>query len=119
MDVLLPVTLTFTGDDWGWVLPVCGALTILVGGIAAVVKLLGWFMAFQGRINDFIEDWRGEKARPGISRRLGVPERLSIIESRMQAIERQITPNGGTSVQDKLSRIEDTLGSNEDTRGTS
>lgn len=54
------------------------------------------------RFDDFMDDWGGEPARPGVSRRPGVMERI-------EGIEHQLRPNSGESLHDAIGRIEDEL----------
>ena len=51
------------------------------------------------RTRDFLDDWSGTPARPGVKARPGVMERL-------ESIEGQLRPNGGTSMHDAVNRIE-------------
>ena len=55
-------------------------------------------------VSEFRDDWRGTPARPGVRARPGVMERLENIES-------QVKPNGGQSMHDAVSRIEQQLAS--------
>lgn len=57
---------------------------------------------FTAKINDFMDDWGGTEARPGVPRRPGVMERLDWIEH-------QLKPNSGESLRDVVNRIEDQL----------
>lgn len=50
------------------------------------------------KVNDFLDDWRGEPARPGVKARPGVMQRI-------EAIEAQLRPNGGSTVYDKVTKI--------------
>lgn len=56
------------------------------------------------RVDDFMDDWGGESARPGVPRRPGVMERLDWIEH-------QLKPNSGESLRDAVNRIETQLNS--------
>jgi hypothetical protein len=79
------------------ILAVCGALVVLAGGGVVVVKLLRVIK----RVGDFVDDWQGEPARRGVPARPGVMERL-------ESIEGQLRPNGGSSLRDAVNRVEQT-----------
>ncbi|MCG5220255.1 hypothetical protein [Streptosporangium sp. KLBMP 9127] len=79
------------------ILAVCGALVVLAGGTVVAVKILRGMKRF----GDFVDDWQGEPARRGVPARLGVMERL-------ERIEAQLKPNGGTSLRDAVNRVEKT-----------
>lgn len=91
-----------------------GAGAIAVGAAAAwIAKKL---RRFNTRFDNFMEDWNGTEARPGVSRKPGVMERLSqqddalkCIDSRVQAVESEINPNGGKSMRDIVHRVDGTL----------
>jgi hypothetical protein len=51
------------------------------------------------KLDQLQEDWYGEAARPGFPARPGIPERL-------QTIENQLKPNGGSTTRDAINRIE-------------
>jgi hypothetical protein len=71
--------------------------------IAAVVAIIGRLLLSARRmfdkVDEFIDDWRGTPARPGVSGRSGVMERLD-------NIEHQLKPNSGESLRDAVNRIE-------------
>lgn len=72
------------------------------------------------KLGHFFDDWFGEDARPGQDVRPGVPERLARVESnlacmsdqvtrtaaRVERVEAQVHPNGGSSMRDAVARIE-------------
>lgn len=73
-------------------------------------------------LGQMARDWRGEQARPGFRGRPGVPERLAHIEDSMVAMDRrmarvevELTPNGGTSVKDRVDAIAHATGADERT----
>lgn len=51
------------------------------------------------RTSNFLDDWDGVPDRPGVKGRPGVMMRL-------EQIEGQLRPNGGTSLHDTVNRIE-------------
>jgi hypothetical protein len=92
--------------------------TLLVwGGVVSLVVTLG-ALAWRGirsgvrigrRMDEFIDDWRGEPSRPGVPARPGVMERMEGLETRMngfdddlQRIKHELYPNGGGSLRDAV-----------------
>ena len=71
------------------------------------------------RIVHFLDDYNGEEARPGIPERLGMSARISQLEDcvsssrtelgqldkKVTFIEKELHPNHGTSMRDKVDRI--------------
>jgi len=53
-------------------------------------------------LDDFLDDWRGEPARPGVPGRAGVMERLA-------SIEHEVVTNNGSSLKDAVKRVEEKL----------
>lgn len=49
------------------------------------------------RLGDAFDDWQGQPARPGVPERPGVMRRLEMIES-------ELHPNGGSSLRDAINR---------------
>lgn len=85
---------------------------ITVGGAVAAVLLL-WGAAARvvkavRRIVHFVDDWEGHAARPGVPGRPGMVEQLAQVVDRLTTVEsvtRQLTPNGGSHLADKVERI--------------
>lgn len=80
------------------------ALLVLVG-----VKM--W--PFLRKISHFIDDVAGEPARPGVEARLGLMERLSIVEQKqdehgaaLDVVRHEVTTNHGSSLKDSVKRLE-------------
>jgi len=105
---------------WQWVLTAAAAIVVLSAAGTSVIKIFTWFNRTVGKLNEFLDDWHGEIARPGFSERPGIPLRLKSIESqlsgvdgrlgdverRLISVEFQLKANGGTSLRDAVDRIE-------------
>ncbi|WP_062435003.1 hypothetical protein [Herbidospora daliensis] len=84
---------------------------IIGGAIALLWKGGTWLMRIIRRIQDFLDDWNGEPARPGVPARPGFPERIAALEAesaqvattveavstRLTRVERKIDTAGGTA----------------------
>ncbi|HEY1179931.1 MAG TPA: hypothetical protein VGF17_27560 [Phytomonospora sp.] len=84
-------------------LPWVGAASLIVGSCFAVWRTL---QPIVHGIRDFLDDWNGEHARPGVGARPGVMARLSAQDDRLSAIEHELHPNGGSSMRDAIDRLE-------------
>jgi hypothetical protein len=84
----------------------------IVGGALALLWKGGtWLMRIIRRIQDFLDDWNGEPARPGVPARPGFPDRIAALEaessqvtttlegvsSRLARVERKIDTAGGAA----------------------
>lgn len=90
-------------------LQLAGAIT---GGLAAVtaIGVAGRFVLRMGRnVTDLHDDWRGEPDRPGVPGRPGVMERLAALEAGQVATNKELHPNGGSSLRDAVNRVETKL----------
>ncbi|MEV0236860.1 hypothetical protein [Nonomuraea sp. NPDC050786] len=77
----------------------------IAGGLALVGVLAkggAWLWRTFVALKDFLDDWKGEPARPGVEARPGVPERIT----RMEA---ELHPNHGTSLRDVADRLEESV----------
>lgn len=87
-----------------------GALAAALLAVAGVLALLYRTVIAANRtwrrVQDFLDDWRGEPARPGVPARQGIMARLEWIEQRVAMVEREVRPNGGRSLKDQVTRIE-------------
>ncbi|MFI1956129.1 hypothetical protein ACH437_30545 [Streptomyces xinghaiensis] len=86
-----------------------GAVSLLGGLVAVVWRLVRGAARFGRRVNEFIDDWRGEPARPGVPPRPGVMERMGRLEERMggvegdlQRIKHELYPDSGASLRDAV-----------------
>lgn len=96
-------------------------LVAWIVGAAAIVTALSvlWRLVVRGILSrfaglkDFLDDVRGEQARPGVAARPGIMDRLASLDStltdhcaRLTAIEHELYPNSGASLRDAVDRIE-------------
>lgn len=78
------------------------ALGVLIGGLKWIVPVLR-------NLRDFLEDWRGEPARPGKDARPGIPERMQSIEQTQAnlseavgAVRKQVENSHSINLRDDL-----------------
>lgn len=81
----------------------------IAGAVAASAALLArwpgrWIWRLLRGTMEFLEDWKGEPARPGFPARPGVPERLENVEKITAEVRAETQPNGGTSLRDVVHR---------------
>jgi hypothetical protein len=74
------------------------AVAVPVLGVAGASAR--WVGKKWARIDEFIDDWQGAAARPGVSARPGVMARLD-------AIEHELRPNSGASLRDAVNRVDE------------
>lgn len=79
-----------------------GVGTILLTLGAGLWRALRAAGRLAGRLVDFLDDWNGEPARPGVPARLGVMERVRGIESWMDGVRHELQPNSGASLRDAV-----------------
>lgn len=79
---------------------ICAALLAIIGLVGLIVRAA---LRTLRRLDDFLSDWRGEPRRPGQPRRPGVMERI-------ERIEAQLRPNGGSSMRDRVNAIAGAVG---------
>lgn len=76
-----------TGGSW---LDAFVAAGIIAGGFGLLVMIgraVGWVLRTWKRLTDFLDDWNGEPARPGVEARPGFPERIARLEKLVTRIE--------------------------------
>lgn len=100
--------------QFDWLIPLSLGIAAVAAAIVVINKATKWVTSIIKKLNEFLEDWRGEDARPGYSRKLGMPERLEKIEQRLHRVEGQLVPNGGDSLRDKVDQIVDKIGTDPD-----
>lgn len=69
-----------TGIPWLDVFVIAGIIATGLGLLALLGKVVRWMLRTWKRIADFLDDWNGEPARPGVEARLGFPERIASLE---------------------------------------
>lgn len=103
------------------VLYAAGTATLLAAG-GGLIRLARGVWHLVQRAQRLMDDLLGEPARPGVDARPGVLERLAAIEERLsavaalelsvrslsrrlEAVERELHPNGGASLRDAVDRL--------------
>ena len=89
----------------------------LVITVAAILSALAviWRMVVKplrllaDRHGEFLDDWQGVPARPGVPERVGVMAHLALHDDVLAEIRGQVYPNGGSSMRDSMDRVEVTL----------
>lgn len=67
---------------------VAGAVATALLAIGGVIRM--WVAPLARRTNEFLDDWFGQPARPGVPSRPGVPERLASIESAYSEVRSEV-----------------------------
>lgn len=95
--------------NWPWILQAAGVIVLLAAALTAITKGVRWLIATLRKVNEFLEDWRGEAARHGRAAVPGVMERLVILEEHAKTVAHEVRPNSGTSLKDQITRIEEKM----------
>jgi hypothetical protein len=82
--------------DLATIVTVAASAVVVVGAMVASVRA---GRRVERKIDQMQRDWYGESARPGFRAIPGIPERLEMIEN-------QLKPNGGSSTRDAINRVE-------------
>lgn len=92
-----------------WVDPlvIIGIVFTILGGLYAVWRKA--LRPFVHGIKNFLKDFNGEPERPGVAKRLGVMERLSLQDVKLEAIASEVNYNHGSSIKDAVHRIDSTV----------
>lgn len=93
---------------------------IIAGGLG-LVGVIGragkWMLRTIRRVQNFLDDWNGEPARPGVEARPGFPDRLAALEVEVAAV-RKLVSNGLSSnvadIQARVTRVEERLNGGQD-----
>lgn len=93
---------------WEWLVPVAGGVVVVIAALTGIFKAVKWMATLIREIREFLEDWRGEPARPevGWPERKGVMQRLHELETNVKKVHHEVVPNGGGSLRDSVNRIE-------------
>ena len=96
---------------------IAGLVAAAAAGLAGAIYIGRVVIQFSRRIGHFLDDWFGEPAREGQPERPGVMSRLARqdlrqarAEQRLARIEAELKPNGGGSIKDQVTRIEQATG---------
>jgi hypothetical protein len=85
---------------------------IVGGSLALIWKGLRFFVGIYRRVQDFLDDWNGETARPGVPARPGFPARLATLEAEVASVK-AVVSNGLShnvaDIQQRLKGLEETL----------
>ncbi|MFF0744225.1 hypothetical protein ACFYVL_27885 [Streptomyces sp. NPDC004111] len=84
----------------------CGAIVATAGALAVVWRAIRPLRQLARRVEDFVDDWQGTEARPGVPARPGVMTRLGAIEEQLAAVEHELHPNSGGSLRDAVDRVD-------------
>jgi hypothetical protein len=93
-----------------------GAVSLTAGLVTLAWRAVRGGVRLGRRVDEFIDDWRGEPERPGVSPRPGVMERMAGLEANMAGLESKVTgmdgdlqrikhelyPNSGGSLRDAV-----------------
>jgi hypothetical protein len=93
-----------------------GVLAALAAGGGVAWRAVRPFRHAAQQFEEFIDDWRGTPARPGVPERPGMMVRVAGIEQQTQVIpelerriarvEHELRPNGGASLRDAVDRVD-------------
>ncbi|MEU6928932.1 hypothetical protein AB0A05_07185 [Streptomyces sp. NPDC046374] len=86
-----------------------GVITLLAGAGTAAWRVARTGVRLGRRVDQFMDDWYGEEARPGVPGRPGVMERMGGIEDRIGRVEHELYPNSGGSLRDAVDQANERL----------
>ena len=79
-------------------------ISVVLAGLGALWKLARWGRPIIRRLEQFLDDFYGSPARPGVAARPGLMERLATVEQQTSTIAYNVTPNHGHSAHDQQAR---------------
>ncbi|GLH97336.1 hypothetical protein [Phytohabitans aurantiacus] len=102
-----------------WLLGAAGAIVVLGGAIVLIGKASRWVLRRARQLGHLLDDVLGEPEREGQPARPSLMARVASIEQkqgeqaatsraldrRVAGIERELRPNGGSSVKDQITAI--------------
>ncbi|MDN3056169.1 hypothetical protein PH213_16775 [Streptomyces sp. SRF1] len=84
----------------------CGVVATVGGALGLLYRASRGARRLAARLGDLADDWQGTPARPGVSARPGVMQRLDAIEQQLAAVEHELHPNSGASLRDAVDRVD-------------
>ncbi|MEU6822789.1 hypothetical protein ABZ921_19355 [Streptomyces atriruber] len=84
-----------------------GAAVAITGALALLWRATRSVRRVTSRFEDFVDDWQGTDARPGVPARPGVMTRLGAIEERLARVDHELHPNSGSSLRDAVDRVDE------------
>jgi hypothetical protein len=88
--------------------PIIATAGATAGSILALAGLFKWTKPVRSAVrkfSEFLDDWAGISARPGVDAQPGVMERLKRLETIGKATSIQVHNNGGESTRDAVGKI--------------
>ncbi|MGW3166992.1 hypothetical protein ACWC9Q_29860 [Streptomyces sp. NPDC001142] len=89
------------------------AAAAIAGGVGLLWRTTRGARRLAAKLDEFMDDWNGVEARPGVPERPGVMVRLDRIEeqgtehaARFDRIEHELDPNSGGSLRDAVDRVD-------------
>ncbi|GAA2948038.1 hypothetical protein ACFPN0_15370 [Kitasatospora cinereorecta] len=79
-----------------------GAFMLISAVVGLLWRLIRAACHTAARMNQFMDDWYGEPARPGMEERPGLMQRVMVIEGRLMRVEHELYPNSGGSLRDAV-----------------
>ncbi|MFG3142708.1 hypothetical protein ACGFZA_41690 [Streptomyces sp. NPDC048211] len=79
-----------------------GAVSVLTAVVTVLWRITRGVVHLGKRVEEFMDDWSGQEARPGVPGRAGVMERLGGFEERLTRVEHELHPNSGASLRDAV-----------------
>jgi hypothetical protein len=96
-------------NNAGWLM----TIITIIGATTTVSIFARKLFKIAKRVIHFLDDYFGTEERPGFDKVPGVAERIKNIEEnlgylciRIDNVEKEVTPNHGTSIKDQIGRIE-------------
>lgn len=78
---------------------------IIGGALTLIFKGVRFWMGIYRRVQDFLDDWNGELARPGVEARPGFPERIAALELEVTKVKTIVSNGLSSNVRDIQTRV--------------